>query len=182
VASQLPPASAARSTTTEPCFIAATILGQFDQQQEAALRSPLTWFVINFGAGFPGIKAYRCFVGYLKGNKSGIRTVVIMISTSLACSKNSAISASINFFDITWPWCQHNGRVETIGGGIALAYPPAPSPSSLISTSKNSAPRDSTCSRAADRVSKPLTIAPILLACDVDSSKRTVDERTNNLQ
>ena len=40
--------------------------------------------VIKRGAGFPGINA-----------------VVIMISTSLACSANNAISASINAFDIT---------------------------------------------------------------------------------
>jgi len=40
VASQLPPASAAKSTTTDPCFITASIS-----------------LVINFGAGFPGIRA-----------------------------------------------------------------------------------------------------------------------------
>ena len=40
VASQLPPASAAKSTTTDPCFIAASIS-----------------VVINFGAGFPGMRA-----------------------------------------------------------------------------------------------------------------------------
>jgi len=40
VASQLPPASAAKSTTTDPCFITASIS-----------------LVINFGAGFPGMRA-----------------------------------------------------------------------------------------------------------------------------
>ena len=64
------------------------------------------------------------------------------MSTSLHCSVKSFISASMNAFD------------------IVLAYPPAPSPSSWISTSINSAPKDLTCSLAADLVSKPLTMAP----------------------
>lgn len=54
----------------------------------------------------------------------GIKAVVIMISTSLAYYINNFISASIN------------------SGLISLAYPPAPSPDSLILTSKNSAPND----------------------------------------
>ena len=62
VSSQLPPCSAARSTTTLPSRIDATISS-----------------VISFGAGLPGISA-----------------VVTMMSTSFACSANSAISASMN--------------------------------------------------------------------------------------
>ena len=49
-------------------------------------------------------------------------------------------------------------------GDISLAYPPAPEPSSLISTFKNLAPIDSTCSAAAERTSKDVTIAPKFLA------------------
>ena len=60
VYSQFPPASEAKSTTTEPGFIASTCS-----------------FLMSLGAGLPGIKA-----------------VVIMISTSLAYFKKSAISAS----------------------------------------------------------------------------------------
>lgn len=72
----------------------------------------------------------------------GIKAVVITISTSRHCSKKSFISASMNSLD------------------ISFAYPPAPEPSSSISTSMNSAPRDWTCSRAAGRVSNPRVIAP----------------------
>ena len=72
----------------------------------------------------------------------GINAVVITMSTSRHCSRKSFISASMNSFD------------------ISFAYPPPPEPSSLISTSINSAPSDWTCSRAADRVSNPRTIAP----------------------
>lgn len=68
VTAQLPPASAARSTMTDPGFMTSTIS-----------------FVISFGAGFPGIRA-----------------VVMMISTSLACSVKSFISASINSLDISF--------------------------------------------------------------------------------
>lgn len=46
----------------------------------------------------------------------GMSAVVMIISTSLACSANRAISASMNSFD------------------ISLAYPPDPSPDSSIST------------------------------------------------
>lgn len=78
--------------------------------------------MINFGAGFPGIKAYRCFVTYLTGNNSDVHTVVIMISTSFACSKNSAISASMNSFDIIWPLCQHVGQMKAaVEGGTYLS-------------------------------------------------------------
>ena len=66
--SQLPPASAAKSTITDPGFMAATISS-----------------VINVGAGRPGISA-----------------VVITMSTSLHCSMNSFISASMNSFDMTF--------------------------------------------------------------------------------
>lgn len=63
--------------------------------------------------------------------KPGIRAVLMRMSTSLHCLANRAISASINSLD------------------ISLAYPPTPSPDSLISTSKGSAPNDLNCSRAA---------------------------------
>ena len=62
VSAQLPPFSAARSTITDPFFIALTISS-----------------VIRIGAG-----------------RLGISAVVMMMSTSLACAANIAISASMN--------------------------------------------------------------------------------------
>lgn len=76
----------------------------------------------------------------------GIRAVVIMISQSLAYFLNNAISAAIN------------------SGDISLAYPPAPDPSSSISTVKNCPPADSTYSLVAGLVSKHLTTAPRFFA------------------
>ncbi len=67
VHSQLPPASAARSTTTEPGFIDSTM--SVSQ---------------SLGAGLPGISA-----------------VVMTMFTSFAWARNSAISASMNSFDIS---------------------------------------------------------------------------------
>lgn len=125
VATQFPPASAARSTTTEPGFMAASIWELQSMEVHVTSILQLTSSVISFGAGLPGINA-----------------VVITISTSLHCSRKSFISASMNSLD------------------ISFAYPPAPDPSSSISTSMNSAPRDCTCSRAAGLVSKPRTTAP----------------------
>lgn len=61
-----------------------------------------------------------------------------MISHSLAYCLNKAISAAIN------------------SGDISLAYPPYPSPSSLILTVKKVAPKDSTYSLTAGLVSKAL--------------------------
>jgi hypothetical protein len=54
----------------------------------------------------------------------GIKAVVIIISTSLAYFMKRSISAAMN------------------SGDISLAYPPVPSPLSLILTVKNSAPID----------------------------------------
>lgn len=87
-----------------------------------------------------------CFKINFGAGFPGINAVVIMISTSLAYFAKIAISASMNSLD------------------IVLEYPPAASPSSLILTSKNSAPKDCTYSLVADLVSKHLTIAPNDLA------------------
>lgn len=43
----------------------------------------------------------------------------------------------------------------------------------FILISKNSAPRDSTCSFTAERVSNPLTIAPMFLACPIAAKPAT---------
>jgi hypothetical protein len=102
--------------------------------------------VIRVGAFFPGIKA-----------------VVIMISTSLACYINNFISASMN------------------SGLISLAYPPAPSPDSLILTSKNSAPKDLTYSLTASLVSNPLTMAPNDLAVAIADKPATPPPITRTL-
>lgn len=121
VKGQFPPASAAKSTKTEPLFMALICSSN-----------------IKMGAFFPGIKA-----------------VVMIISTSFAYFANKSISALIN------------------SGDISFAYPPAPSPLSLISTVKNSAPNDSTYSLTAALVSNPLTIAPIDLAVAMAESPAT---------
>ena len=85
VRSQFPPCSAARSTTTDPGFMSATISAGH-----------------SFGAGRPGINA-----------------VVMTISISVACSRNRAISFSMN------------------SGDAGFAYPPWPDPSSSNSSIKN---------------------------------------------
>lgn len=126
---QLPPASAAKSTITEPGFIDLTCSSK-----------------INSGAGLPGIKA-----------------VVIIISQSLAYLANNSISALIK------------------AGDISLAYPPVPSPSSVIFTVKNSAPKDSTYSLTAALVSKALTIAPKDLAVAMADKPATPPPITKTL-
>mmetsp|Transcript_64157 Transcript_64157/g.106060 ORF Transcript_64157/g.106060 Transcript_64157/m.106060 type:complete len:286 (-) Transcript_64157:19-876(-) len=72
--------------------------------------------------------------------------VVMIMSTSLHWSPISAFSASWYSFD------------------ISFAYPPWPSPDSLILISRNSAPIDSTCSLQAARTSNARTMAPMPLA------------------
>ena len=93
----------------------------------------------------------------------GIKAVVTIISTSLAYLANNFISSSINSLD------------------ISLAYPPCPSPDSFNLISKNSAPKDSTYSFTASLVSKPLTIAPKLLAVDIAERPATPPPITNTL-
>lgn len=66
-------------------------------------------------------------------------------------------------------------------GDISLAYPPPPSPDSLILTSMNSAPKDSTYSLTAALVSKPLTIAPKLLAVAIADNPATPPPITKTL-
>jgi len=85
----------------------------------------------------------------------GIRAVHTITSTSLAYLANNFISSSMNSLLIT------------------LAYPPTPSPLSLTLTLKNSPPKLSTYSFTASLVSKPLTIAPRLLAVALDDSPAT---------
>ena len=81
--------------TVRPPFCHQRRPGQFCSRTREAQRSQplcklgiihagLLTFEISLGAGFPGIKA-----------------VVMMMSTSLACLANSAISASMNSLDIT---------------------------------------------------------------------------------
>mmetsp|Transcript_9199 Transcript_9199/g.13636 ORF Transcript_9199/g.13636 Transcript_9199/m.13636 type:complete len:214 (-) Transcript_9199:697-1338(-) len=85
----------------------------------------------------------------------GIRAVVTMMSTSWACSSISAACAFLKSSD------------------ISLAYPPEPLPSSLIGTSRNVAPMDSTCSFVTGRTSKARTIAPIFFAVWMAASPAT---------
>lgn len=93
----------------------------------------------------------------------GIKAVVIIISTSLHYYLNKAISAAIN------------------SGDISLAYPPYPSPSSVILTVKNEAPKDSTYSLTAGLVSKALTIAPKDLAVAIADKPATPPPITKTL-
>lgn len=51
----------------------------------------------------------------------------------------------------------------------------------IIETVKNCAPKDSTCSLTADRVSNALTIAPIFLACAIAAKPATPPPITNTL-
>mmetsp|Transcript_28588 Transcript_28588/g.48630 ORF Transcript_28588/g.48630 Transcript_28588/m.48630 type:complete len:293 (+) Transcript_28588:2501-3379(+) len=76
----------------------------------------------------------------------GISAVEMIMSTSLHCFSNNSRSAARN------------------SGDISFAYPPAPEPSSAISTVRNSPPAETTCSFVAARTSKHLTIAPVFLA------------------
>lgn len=62
-----------------------------------------------------------------------------------------------------------------------MAYPPPPSPSSLILTVKNSAPKDSTYSLTAALVSKALTTAPKDLAVAIAERPATPPPITNTL-
>ena len=94
--------------------------------------------VISLGAGLPGMSA-----------------VVMMMSTSLACSANNSISALMNSSLIT------------------LAYPPPPEPSSSNSISRNSAPILSTCCLTSSLVSKARTMAPMLRAAPMAASPAT---------
>lgn len=64
---------------------------------------------------------------------------------------------------------------------ISLAYPPAPSPDSLILTSKNSAPNDLNYSLTASLTSNPLTIAPKLLAVAIADRPATPPPMTRTL-
>jgi hypothetical protein len=66
-------------------------------------------------------------------------------------------------------------------GDISLAYPPPPSPLSCILTVRNSAPTDSIYSLTASLVSKPLTIAPKLLAVPMADKPATPPPITNTL-
>lgn len=131
------------------------------------MDSTISW-VISFGAGLPGMSA-----------------VVTTTSTSLHCSANSFISASMN------SWL------------ISLAYPPSPPPiSKSPSTSTNSAPNDSTCSltwshgaavsgraqrcggtwrRTSGRVSKQRTTAPMFLAAPMAERPATPPPTTRTL-
>lgn len=95
----------------------------------------------------------------------GISAVVITISTSSHCFANNFISASMNYLV------------------ISFAYPPTPAPDSFSKpfTSKNYAPRDWTCSFTAGLVSKPRTIAPILLAVAIAAKPATPPPITNIL-
>mmetsp|Transcript_3340 Transcript_3340/g.11581 ORF Transcript_3340/g.11581 Transcript_3340/m.11581 type:complete len:308 (-) Transcript_3340:521-1444(-) len=129
VVAMLPPASAARSTVTDPRFMPST----------CSCR-------MSFGAGLPGMRA-----------------VVMMMSHSFACCLKSSISASRN------AWL------------ISLAYPPAPSPSSSMDTSRNSAPMLSTCSRAALRTSKARTTAPMFFAVWIAARPATPAPITSTL-
>ena len=131
-----------------PCFTT-TLSGSESLQLPpmAAARSTITLpsridltmsSVINSGAGLPGIKA-----------------VVMIISTSSACSANNAISALMNSSLITF------------------AYPPEPLPSSSKSSIKKSASILSTCSFTSGLVSNALTIAPILFAAPIAAKPAT---------
>lgn len=51
----------------------------------------------------------------------------------------------------------------------------------LILISRNSAPKDSTCSLTAERVSNPLTIAPIFLAWPIAANPATPPPITRTL-
>ena len=128
----------------------------------------------------------------------GIRAVEMMMSTSFACLANNAISASINSFDMTFAyppapspdsWKQefnflrfqwsshyiHSGNKQVANNDI---FSPVELGKwwmrcTLMSTSKNSAPIDWTCSRTASRVSNPLTMAPMFFAVPIEARPAT---------
>ena len=85
----------------------------------------------------------------------GIRAVVIIMSTSLHWSLNNSNSALI------------------YSSLIVFAYPPAPEPSSSISTVRNSPLKLSTCSFTSGLVSNALTIAPRLVAVPIADNPAT---------
>eukprot|EP00982_Pelagococcus_subviridis_P009671 30937-Pelagococcus_subviridis.AAC.29 len=87
--------------------------------------------------------------------RPGMSAVVTTMSHSAHCFANSSISAAMN------------------SGDISFAYPPAPSPLSSSSTSRNSAPMDSTCSLAAALTSNARTIAPMFFAVCTAASPAT---------
>ena len=84
-------------------------------------------------------------------------------------------SQSLHCFAVSSIWAFKNSL------DISLAYPPAPSPDSLISTSRNSAPRDLTCSLQAVLVSNARTIAPIFFAFTIAESPATPAPITKTL-
>lgn len=88
----------------------------------------------------------------------------MIISTSLHCLVNSATSASWNSLLISLAYPPYKIKLKKWVGAADRGHERNtwPVPSSLTLTSRNSAPRDCTCSLTAGRVSNPRTIAPIL--------------------
>jgi len=107
----------------------------------------------------------------------GMRAVVMIISTSRACLANRACSASMNSFDISFPYppvdspssCTKQCYISVNRTSWLPEYPVENKTQhkpflTLMDTSRNSAPSDSTCSFTEARVSNARTIAPMFLA------------------